>query len=105
VGGAGYAYLGQWRKALLLMAWSLVLLAGDFVAATKGLQEEGVVRIWIFAAMVLTPLWFSLLLLGALDAWLLARTLKSGGSVGVRETRVPLVALLLGQSTSETQKG
>jgi TM2 domain-containing membrane protein YozV len=105
IGGAGYFYLGQHRKGLLLALTSGVLLAGNMVAASLGLLEDGVVRGWVFLSMVLTPLWFSLLLVGGLDAWLLGRELKAGGSVGVRESRVPLAGLLLGQSGSETQNG
>ena len=114
IGGAGYFYLGQHRKGVLLALLSVVLLAGNAVAASQGLLEDTVVRGWVFLSMVLTPLWFSFLLVGGLDAWLLGRELKAGGSVGVRESRVPLAGLLFGQGArsggeaqigSDTQNG
>jgi len=105
IGGVGYFYLGQHRKGLCLTLWSAVLLAGNAAAASQGLLEAGVVRGWVFLAMVLTPIWFSLLLVGGLDAWLLGRVLKSGGSVGVAESRVPLAGLLFAQNGCHAQNG
>jgi hypothetical protein len=83
---------------VLLALLSTVLLAGNAVAASQGLLEDGVVRGWVFLAMVLTPLWFSILLVGGLDAWLLGRELKAGRTVGVGESRVPLAGRLFGRA-------
>lgn len=94
VGGLGYLYLGQVKKAVVTFLWAGALLGMDAFAGNRGLLEDGVVVSWSLVSMVLAPIFFGLLLLTALDAWTLATRLKRGESVGRRETSVPVLKLL-----------
>jgi len=95
VGGAGYLYLGQKRKALMALVWSVALLGIDAVAAANGLIKSGTVAEWTAIAKVIAPIWFGFILITALDAKLLAEKLNSEGSIEAQEVAIPMLKKLL----------
>ena len=98
IGGAGYLYLGQKRKALMALILSAVLLGIDAVAASNGLIKSGTVAEWTAVAKVIAPVWFGFILLTALDAKLLAEKLNSEGSIGANEVAIPMLKKLLAKA-------
>jgi hypothetical protein len=95
VSGAGYLYLGQKRKALMALAWSVMLLGVDAIAASNGLIKSGTVPEWTAVAKVIAPIWFGFILLTALDAKLLAEKANSEGDIREDEVAIPMLSRLL----------
>jgi hypothetical protein len=95
VGGAGYLYLGQRRKALMAFVWSAALLGIDAVAASNGLNKSGTVAEWTALAKVIAPIWFGFILITALDAKMLAERLNKQGSIQPSDVALPMLKLIL----------
>ena len=98
VGGAGYLYLGQNRKAMMAFFWSAALLGVDAVAAINGLNKSGTIAEWTALAKVIAPIWFGFILLTALDAKSLAEKLNADGEIDQQEVAVPMLGKLLTKS-------